>query len=143
PVAFISAWGEKLVGGGLIAIGLWGLRRSFDVGAAPHTHHGVLHEHVHVRTGPRFMRLLGHAHAAFLMGILHGIAGTSHFLGVLPALALPTRSAALTYVVVFGASTVGAMTVFAAAVGAAAGRFAVQGTAAHRALVFTGAAFAI
>lgn len=143
PIGFISSWGEKLVGGALIGIGLWALRRAFDVGASTHTHQGIPHAHVHVRKGPPFIQRLGHAHAAFLMGTLHGVAGTSHFLGVLPALALPTRAAALTYVLTFGIATVAAMTAFAAAVGALAGRSAVRGTRAHRALVFTGAMVAI
>jgi len=64
------------------------------------------------------MRRLGHAHASFYMGILHGVAGSSHFFGVLPALALPTRSAALLYICAFGVGTVVAMTAFAAFVGA-------------------------
>src|SRR5215831_2769280 len=138
PIDFISSWGEKIVGGALIGIGLWGLRRSLDVGASTHMHHGVPHAHVHVRQGPRFLQRLGHAHAAFLMGVLHGVAGTSHFLGVLPALALPTRGAAFAYVITFGIATVVAMTAFAAAVGVLAGRSAVRGTTAHRALAFIG-----
>ena len=68
------------------------------------------------------MRRLGHAHASFCLGVLHGIAGSSHFFGVLPALALPTRGAALVYIGAFGVGTVVAMTAFAAAAGQAGGR---------------------
>ncbi len=143
PVALISAWGDRVVGGALIGIGLWGVRRALRVGHAWHTHNGVPHTHTHVRGGPPLLRRLGHAHAAFLMGILHGVAGTSHFLGVLPALALPTRAASLTYIVVFGLSSIAAMTGFAAAVGAAADRPSVQSARAHRVLVLAGAAIAI
>jgi hypothetical protein len=50
------------------------------------------------------MRRLGHAHASFCLGVLHGVAGSSHFFGVLPALALPTRAAALTYIAALAAS---------------------------------------
>src|SRR5687768_5398741 len=56
PIDFISSWGEKLVGGALIAIGLWALRRAFDVGASTHTHQGVPHAHVQVRRGPRLLQ---------------------------------------------------------------------------------------
>jgi len=118
PVDVISAWSERLVGGALIAIGLWALRRGLRIGSAAHVHGSVTHDHVHVRTGPGWMRRLGHAHASFYMGILHGVAGSSHFFGVLPALALPTRSAALLYICAFGVGTVVAMTAFAAFVGA-------------------------
>ena len=43
------------------------------------------------------------------MGVLHGVAGTSHFLGVLPALAMPTRAAALVYIAAFGGGSILAM----------------------------------
>jgi hypothetical protein len=119
PVPLISAWSERIVGAALIAIGLWALRRSLRIGSTPHVHGLVAHDHPHVQAGPRWMRRLGHAHASFYMGILHGVAGSSHFFGVLPALALPTRTAALLYICAFGAGTVAAMTAFAAAVGAA------------------------
>jgi len=142
PVQSISLWGERVVGGALIAVGLWAVRRGLAIGPATHSHGDVVHAHAHVGRGPAVLRKLGHGHAAFLMGILHGIAGTSHFLGVLPALALPSRGEALTYVAVFGIATVAAMTVFAAAVGALAQRSTAAGTSAHRALVFAGAAVA-
>ncbi len=114
-VESISAWSERLVGAALIAVGLWALRRSACVQPAPHAHGAVSHDHLHVQAGPRWMRRIGHAHAAFCLGVLHGLAGSSHFVGVLPALALPTRAGALTYIVAFGAGTVAAMTAFAAA----------------------------
>jgi hypothetical protein len=115
----LSAWSERLVGGVLIALGLWGLRQSFRVRPAVHVHGARMHDHLHVQAGPAWARRLGHAHAAFCVGVLHGIAGTSHFLGVLPALALPTRVAALSYVGAFGVGTVIAMAAFAAVVGTA------------------------
>jgi ABC-type nickel/cobalt efflux system permease component RcnA len=119
PIDSLSAWSERLVGGVLIALGLWGLRQSLRVRPAVHVHGERTHDHLHVQAGPAWARRLGHAHAAFCVGVLHGIAGTSHFLGVLPALALPTRMAALTYVGAFGVGTVMAMAAFAAVVGAA------------------------
>lgn len=143
PVDTISLWGERLVGGALIAVGLWALRRGLAIGSAPHAHGDATHTHLQIGRGPALLRRIGHAHAAFLMGILHGVAGTSHFLGVLPALALPTRAEALTYVGVFGAASVTAMTVFAAAVGAVAHRSAATGATVHRVLVLSGAAVAL
>jgi len=121
PIDRISAWSERLVGAALIAVGLWALRRSLRVQPAPHRHGAVSHDHLHVQAGPGWLRRVGHAHAAFCLGVLHGIAGSSHFVGVLPALALPTRAGALTYIVAFGAGTVAAMTTFAAAAGCAGG----------------------
>jgi hypothetical protein len=121
PVDLISAWSERLVGGALIVVGFWALRAGLQIRTAPHAHGPLTHEHVHVQTGSRLTRRLGHAHASFVMGVLHGVAGTSHFLGVVPALALPTRSAAIGYIAAFGAGSILAMAGFAAALGAAPG----------------------
>ncbi len=138
----ISFWGERLVGAALIAVGFWAARSALQIGTASHTHDGAPHAHVHVQRGPAFARRIGHAHTAFLVGVLHGAAGSSHFLGLLPALALPSRGEAFTYIAVFGAATVASMPVFAALLGAAAGRASLHGGRMHRALVFTGAAVA-
>ena len=142
PVEIISAWSERLVGAALIVIGFWALRRSARVQPAPHVHGGFRHDHLHVQAGPRWMRRLGHAHASFCLGVLHGVAGSSHFLGVIPALALPTRAAAVTYIVAFGAGTVAAMTMFAAVVGGAAGP-ALHHHRVHRTLLAAAALLAI
>src|SRR5215204_5321768 len=121
-VDIISAWSERVVGAALIGIGLWALRRRARIEPSAHRHGHVSHNHLHVQAGPAWVRRLGHAHASFCMGVLHGIAGSSHFFGVLPALALPTRGSALLYVAAFGGGTVIAMTAFAAAVGAIGAR---------------------
>ena len=117
PIDTISAWSERIVGAALIGVGFWALRRSGRVRHAPHVHGATAHDHLHVQAGPAWIRRLGHAHASFCLGVLHGIAGSSHFVGVLPALALPTQAAAMTYIAAFGAGTVAAMTAFAAAAG--------------------------
>jgi hypothetical protein len=114
PIDLIAAWSERLVGAALIAIGFWALRAALRIRHAPHVHGPWTHDHLHVRR-------IGHAHASFLMGVLHGLAGSSHFLGVLPALALPTVSAALLYIAAFGAGSIAAMAAFGAVLGAAPG----------------------
>jgi hypothetical protein len=76
------------------------------------------------------------------MGVLHGVAGSSHFFGVLPALALPTTTAAVLYISAFGAGTVAAMTLFAAAVGSIANR-GIHGPLAYRAMMTAAALLAI
>jgi hypothetical protein len=117
PIEMISEWSERLVGAALIAVGFWALRAALRIRTATHRHGAVTHEHVHVQAS----RGLKHAHASFAMGVLHGVAGSSHFLGVLPALALPTRTAALSYIAAFGVGSIAAMTGFGAALGAAPG----------------------
>jgi hypothetical protein len=142
PIEALSAWSERLVGAALIGIGLWALSRRLRVGPARHEHGQVSHDHTHVQAGPIWIRRLGHAHASFCMGVLHGVAGSSHFFGVLPALALPTTSAAVFYITAFGVGTVAAMTLFAAAVGSIAVR-GIHGPRAYRAMMTTAALLAM
>jgi hypothetical protein len=70
------------------------------------------------------------------MGTLHGVAGSSHLFGILPALAMPTDAAALWYLGGFGVGAVLAMTVFAAFVGAVAIRAARRGVNAYRGMLY-------
>jgi hypothetical protein len=142
PIDVLSAWSERLVGAALIGIGLWALSRGLRVAPARHQHGEWSHNHLHVQAGPAWIRRLGHAHASFCMGVLHGMAGSSHFFGVLPALALPTTNDAVLYIASFGVGTITAMTIFAAAVGSIAVR-GVQGPRAYRAMMSAAALLAI
>lgn len=142
PIASLSGWSERMVGVALIGIGLWAFRRSLRIRPAAHAHGTLSHDHLHVQAGPGWVRRLGHAHASFCMGVLHGVAGSSHFFGVLPALALPTRGDALTYIGSFGVGTVVAMTLFAAAIGATTG-LRRHSALAHRVMLTSAAIMAV
>src|SRR5439155_5176637 len=76
-----------------------------------------VHFHIHGEEGHEAPRAHVHTHAAFLVGTLHGLAGTSHLLGVLPSLALPSWRHTAGYLATFAAGTIAAMILFAAAVG--------------------------
>jgi hypothetical protein len=133
-LGLVEAWGERLVGVLLIAIGLLGLRRALRVTlhAHPHDHDGKAHAHLHLHTAAEQGHEAGshpgqaprHGHTAFFAGTLHGVAGTAHLLGVLPALALPGLLASSTYLLAFAAGTVAAMAAFAALVGEGSARMA-------------------
>jgi hypothetical protein len=75
-------------------------------------------------------------HASFGFGVLHGLAGSSHLFGVLPALALPTRGASFTYLAAYGAGTVVAMTAFSSVIGVIALRARRRGTPLYRGLLY-------
>ncbi len=131
PVDAVSAWSERLVGVVLVGVGLWALRRSLrqHVHTHVHTHDGSTHAHVHVHghghpPTPEASRRAPHHHhhGALGIGTLHGLAGTSHLVGILPALALPSRTAAVVYLACFGLGSIGAMTSFAVGVSLAARR---------------------
>jgi ABC-type nickel/cobalt efflux system permease component RcnA len=129
PVETLSGWAERLVGVLLIGIGIWGLRRSLKtrLHAHEHTHDGTTHLHYHAHGtadahAPAERRAHQHTHTAFLIGTVHGIAGGSHFLGVLPALVFPSRIQSLLYLCAFAIGTVAGMIAFASALGYAGRR---------------------
>ncbi len=103
-IGAVSSWSERLVGVALIAVGLWGMQRAID-------------QRVHV-DDQRHMRTHSHTHASFGFGILHGLAGSAHVLGVLPALALPTGTDAAVYLGAYGVGNVAAMAAFSSLMGA-------------------------
>ena len=114
PIETISAYSERIVGIALLLVGLWGFMRARTPKA-----------HAHPAAG-----------ASFAMGALHGLAGSSHLFGVLPALALPTQLAAISYLAGFGVGAVLAMTAFSAFVGAVAVKAARRGVNAYRGVLY-------
>ena len=129
PLDTLSSWSERLVGVVLIGVGLWGLRRAFFARLPSH--------HVHeVPTGRP-------GRAAVMIGGLHGLAGSSHILGLLPALALPSRWAAFAYMIGFGLGAVAGMTLFSSAFGLIAHRITGRGQFAYQALLASFSAAAI
>jgi ABC-type nickel/cobalt efflux system permease component RcnA len=118
----ISGYSEQLVGLVLIFIGIWALLKVFWRGKQKHKHphyhkepepHVHIHQHDHVNE-------FDHKHkheevikqgrlSALSIGTLHGFAGISHFLLVLPTLALPTKLEAASYLIGFGLGTMTAM----------------------------------
>lgn len=97
PLDVISANSERLVGVALILVGAWGVWKASRSGFKPHGH--------------------SHTGASFGMGALHGLAGSSHLFGVLPALAFATRFEAGLYLAGFGAGAIAGMTAFSAVMG--------------------------
>jgi len=98
PLAAISAYSERVVGVSLIMIGAWGLRRAWVLrgsGAEVHSHAGT----------------------SFSMGAIHGLAGSSHLFGVLPAVAFPSLNSSALYLAGFGLGAIAGMSAFSAAVG--------------------------
>lgn len=148
PIDAISAYSERVVGLALVAVGFWGVRKARHLQV--HRHEDG-HVHAHVKASPHRTlapdehheqhvqrHLHGHARtrASFLMGMLHGLAGSSHLFGILPALALPTTSSTVAYLGGFGVGAIIAMTAFAAFVGVVATRSGRRGAAAYRTMLY-------
>lgn len=145
PLEGMASWSDRLASVGLIGIGLWGFYRTLShrIHAHEHDHQGRVHvhHHHHGADGREHGHPHLHTHLACGLGILHGLAGGSHVLGVLPALALPSNSQALVYLAGFGAGTVGAMAGFGWVMGRCSQRLASYGVSAQR-LLATGCAAA-
>jgi sulfite exporter TauE/SafE len=139
PVELLSSWGERLVGAVLICIGLWALRHAFarNVHAHEHRHDGDIHVHLHTHA-PKVEHeepvAHQHTHAPVLIGALHGLAGSSHFLGILPMLALPTKTQAVTYLLAFAAGSIVTMAAFSCGMGLLGKHYAARGVRIYRGL---------
>jgi len=94
PLNKFSSIAEFLVGISLLIVGVFALKNSFQLSIHSHSHkhkNGIAHRHFHFHfKEQKNNNKLSHALTG--LGLLHGIAGGSHFLAVLPALALPLTS---------------------------------------------------
>ena len=98
PLNKFSNIAEFLVGISLLIVGLFAIKNSFQLSIHSHPHkheNGIAHRHFHFHVKEQKNNNYKHSHALTSLGVLHGIAGGSHFLAVLPALALPITSACL------------------------------------------------
>lgn len=133
PVDFISENSEKIVGGLLIIIGLWSIGRLFNFNKAAkhkhvHTHktnegEAYVHKHHHHHEDKSVHMHVHKKHerqtywTALGIGILHGLAGVSHFISLLPTLAFPSNFDSALYLVGFGFGTILAMVIFSVILG--------------------------
>ena len=94
-IEMMSSYAEFLVGISLLVVGVLAIRTSLRVNIHMHQHmHGeeTPHKHFHFHSlGNKLHR--SHTHAATGLGVLHGFAGASHLVAIIPALALPLLGA--------------------------------------------------
>jgi ABC-type nickel/cobalt efflux system permease component RcnA len=149
PLETLSSWSERFVGVVLIGLGIWAIHRALRSRAHfhHHSHDGRQHAHFHLHgrdAAQDHQATSGHqhSHAPLGIGLLHGLAGSSHLLGILPALALTTLSA-VAYVAGFGLGAILAMTCFSWALGRFIHRLENWSNRAFRWLQLSFAGFAI
>ncbi len=95
PLNRFSNIAELLVGISLLFVGLFAIKNSFNLSIHSHSHkheNGFYHSHYHFHINEHKSNYK-HSHALTGLGLLHGIAGGSHFLAILPALALSLTNA--------------------------------------------------
>ena len=90
-IEMMSSYAEFLVGISLLVVGALAIRTSLRVNIHMHQHmHGEETPHKHFHFHSIGNKLHGsHTHAATGLGVLHGFAGASHLVAIIPALALP------------------------------------------------------
>ena len=94
PLNNFSNIAELLVGISLLFVGVYAIKNSFQLSIHTHSHkheNGIAHRHYHFHM--KEQKNNKHSHALTGIGLLHGIAGGSHFLAILPALALSLTNA--------------------------------------------------
>lgn len=135
-IDLISSHSEQIVGIILIGIGFWAIwnvlrNASHDHHKHPHIHldqSPYVHSHLHSHSVHYHLKAEAHLHkhekpirqnifAAISVGILHGFAGVSHLIAILPTLAFTTTFQSGMYLGGFGAGTIIAMILYAAIMG--------------------------
>ncbi len=96
-VELMSSYSEFLVGISLLIVGMHAIRTSFRLNIHMHEHmHGETapHKHFHFHSlGNKVHRANNHASTG--LGVLHGFAGASHLVAIIPVMALPLFGAFL------------------------------------------------
>lgn len=115
----LDQWAEAAVGVLLIGIGLWALRSTRNLHIHPPAEHGD-HLHLHAHPGGRGgVHAHPHAHphrghGITLVGLAHGLAGTSAVVALVPVTMVDRVSAGVGYLLAFCVGVTAAMTMFAA-----------------------------
>ena len=133
--------GEALVGVLLVGVGLWAMLRARKLHLHAPEEHGD-HAHLHAHRGAEAIHAHAHAahaghahphppaghhhhaapkdrHGITMVGLMHGLAGTSAVVALVPVTLMDRRIVGLGYLVAFGLGTIVAMTAYAVVAAAA------------------------
>jgi len=139
-ISALSSWSEFLVGISLVGIGIWSLRKALKqkIHSHTHVHDGIRHTHFHKHSQSHRdaeATRHEHSHAPTAIGMLHGLAGSSHLFGIIPALMLPSIYAAGGYIIAFGLGSIIAMSGVSFVIGALAQRLSINAVLYNRFLL--------
>ncbi len=116
PVDKISHYSEKFVGFMLIAIGIWAIYRVKHPKKLtyPHTHQDKIHIHKVEEKNHTHNELTDSKNVflSFGIGIIHGFAGVSHFILMLPVLGYESKWQSIGYMIGFAVGIVAAMVLY-------------------------------
>ncbi len=117
-IAAFSSFAERMVGVALILMGAWMLLRSHHPWSK-NAEWGRLNRNLAGRPGPRIHR---ESEATMGFGLLHGTAGATHLIGLIPMFALQTPGAVLAYLVAYNGGILVAMSAYCGIVGSLCNR---------------------
>ncbi len=129
PVESFSAYSEKFVGFILIGIGLWAFYRIKHPSRKhthPHKHQVDEKEVYHIHSHKHNEKSHNHKHnklietgelSAMGVGTIHGFAGVSHFLLMLPVLGFSSKTQSVLYMTGFAIGTILAMSLYTFIIG--------------------------
>ncbi len=128
PIEEISKHSEKIIGIILIFMGLWIILKIFKQDKKHkhlHVHsqqNVIIHKHKHIHNSENSHN---HKHqnikqsniASLTIGIIHGFAGISHFLLLIPVIGFSSNIDSIKYIIGFAVGTIISMTSFAFVIG--------------------------
>jgi cytochrome c biogenesis protein CcdA len=127
----IERWAERLVGAALIGLGVWAVRSSARLHLHSPASHGD-HAHLHLHAGaqsahehphqPGLTAPHHHPRGIAVLGLVHGLAGTSSLLALAPVGMMAGRLSGLSYLLFFCLGVTAGMTLFASLVALALAR---------------------
>ncbi len=130
PIEAISQYSEQIVGLVLVGIGVWAIIKVFIKRIPKHKHphfHTDPEPYVHIHSHPHeHEHDHNHVHkkvsrqnniTALGVGTLHGFAGISHLVLLLPTLAFPSMTESALYLAGFAIGTLAAMIIYATILG--------------------------
>jgi len=119
PVEYISENSEKFVGFMLIGIGIWAFyraRKNKSKLVYPHVHQteNETFIHIHKNDGKHYhqQKQEHNVFMSFFIGIIHGFAGISHFILMLPVLGYTSKIDSVLYMMGFAVGIVTAMVLY-------------------------------
>jgi ABC-type nickel/cobalt efflux system permease component RcnA len=122
-----DVWGEGVVGVMLVGLGTWALRSSRALHLHPpadQADHGHLHahgpppssaghDHGHEHASSQHVHHHRHGHGITLVGLLHGLSGTSAAVALVPVTLIHRLDYGFGYLLLFGVGVTGGMMVYA------------------------------
>lgn len=118
-----TPWLDRMVGGVMVALGVWTVWHARHLHAHVHSHNGLAHAHLHSHAlDPKHE----HEHGPTMLGALHGLAGAAPVVALVQVARFESFTAGIGYLLIFALGTALGMAMYAFIVGLLLSRVAAQ-----------------